>query len=72
MVMDSSQDLLEYETRNLDTPSSRWKQFIPNPQLSSKTIFPEPFSLSVEVETNKTYVDGYIYDIMGVELKLPY
>ena len=72
MVVDSSKYLLEDDTCNQDTLSSRWKQFIPKPKLSSKTSFPKPLPLSTEVESNTTYVDGYINDIMGVALQLPY
>ena len=71
MVMNSSQDLLEDDTWDSDTLSSRWKTFIPKTQVNSNTSFPKPFPLSVEVEFNKNSVDGYVDDIMVVALQLP-
>ena len=64
-VMDSSQDLLEDKKWNPDTLSSI-------PQLIYKTSFPKPLPISMGLEAKTTSVDGYIYDIMGVALLLPY
>ena len=71
MVMDSSQDLLEDEICNTETLSSRWKQFILNQSLGSKTTLPKTFPLSVKVEVKKTSIDGYIDDGMRFALQLP-